>query len=42
MKSPRATPGGVMDVYEFALMAQNTVKPIVAWAFSEEGLLRGT
>ena len=27
-------PAGLMDVYEFALMAQHTVKPIVAWAFS--------
>ncbi len=25
-----------MDVYEFALMAQHTVKPIVAWAFTRE------
>lgn len=30
-------PGGLMDVYEFALMAENTVKPIVAWAFTEQG-----
>ena len=29
-------PADQMDVYEFALMAQNTVKPIVAWSFSEE------
>ena len=27
-------PGDLPDVYEFALMAQNTVKPIVAWAFT--------
>ncbi len=29
-------PGGLMDVFEFALMAQHTVKPIVAWAFTRE------
>ena len=29
-------PGGQMDVYEFALMAQHTVKPIVAWSFSRD------
>ncbi len=29
-------PGEQMDVYEFALMAENTVKPIVAWSFSEQ------
>ena len=28
-------PADQMDVYEFALMAQYTVKPIVAWSFSQ-------
>ncbi len=30
-------PSGLADIYEFAVLAQNTVKPIVAWSFGQEG-----